>query len=160
MFESVTIIQFNSIQDYLYSAFHETIVAKQLYRKLRFYNTFIYCRILIYLTYGKIRLFCIFSETTHFLWNLSAVICRLALTFLNENQLVQTVKSGGNRGRYRVVYSRIKALSCKKGTWSQNAIVPCGPTLISNGLFQSGKIVRRVQIWHSCRKSQTACPPG
>ncbi len=30
---------FNSIQDYLYSFFHETIVAKQLYRKWIFYNT-------------------------------------------------------------------------------------------------------------------------
>ncbi len=30
-----------------------SIVAKQLYRKLRFYNRFIYCRNLIYLTYGK-----------------------------------------------------------------------------------------------------------
>ncbi len=47
---------FNSIQDYLYSAFHETIAAKQLYRKFSFYNRFIYCRNLIYLTYGKIWL--------------------------------------------------------------------------------------------------------
>ncbi len=46
----------NSIQDYLYSAFHETIVAKQLYRKLRFYNKCVYCRNLIYVTYGKIWL--------------------------------------------------------------------------------------------------------
>ncbi len=45
---------FNSIQVYLYSAFYDTIVAKQLYRKLSFYNIFIYCRNLIYLTYGKI----------------------------------------------------------------------------------------------------------
>ncbi len=43
----------HSIQDYLYSAFYDTIVAKQLYRKLRFYNIFIYSRNLIYLTYGK-----------------------------------------------------------------------------------------------------------
>ncbi len=41
-------------QVYLYSAFYDTIVAKQLYRKLSFYNIFIYCRNLIYLTYGKI----------------------------------------------------------------------------------------------------------
>ncbi len=40
---------FNSTQDYLYSAFYGTIVAKQLYRKLSFYNRFIYCRNLIYL---------------------------------------------------------------------------------------------------------------
>ncbi len=40
---------FNSIQDYLYSAFYDTNVANQLYRKLRFYNRFIYCRNLIYL---------------------------------------------------------------------------------------------------------------
>jgi len=46
----------NSIQDYLYSAFHDTIVAKQLYRKLSFYNRFIYCRNLIYLTSDKIWL--------------------------------------------------------------------------------------------------------
>ncbi len=45
-----------SIQDYLYSAFHDTIVAKQLYRKLSFYNRFVYCRNLIYLTNGKIWL--------------------------------------------------------------------------------------------------------
>ncbi len=45
-----------SIQDYLYRAFHETIIAKQLYRKLSFYNRFIYYRNLIYLTYGKIWL--------------------------------------------------------------------------------------------------------
>ncbi len=41
------------IQDYLYSAFHETIIAKQLNRKLIYntiYNIFIYCRSLIYLT--------------------------------------------------------------------------------------------------------------
>ncbi len=44
----------NSIQDYLYCAFYDTIVAKQLYRKLSFYNIFIYCRNLMYLTYGKI----------------------------------------------------------------------------------------------------------
>ncbi len=44
---------FSSMQDYFYSAFHDTIVAKQLYRTLRFYNRFIYCRILIYLTYDK-----------------------------------------------------------------------------------------------------------
>ncbi len=36
---ATTNIQFNSIQDYLYSAFYETIVAKQLYRKFSFYNT-------------------------------------------------------------------------------------------------------------------------
>ncbi len=29
---------YNSIHDYLYSAFYDTIVAKQLYRKLRFYQ--------------------------------------------------------------------------------------------------------------------------
>ncbi len=29
---------FNSIQVYLYSAFYDTIVAKQIYRKLSFYN--------------------------------------------------------------------------------------------------------------------------
>ncbi len=46
----------NSIQDYLYSAFYNTIVAKQLYRKLSFYNRFIYCRNVLYLTYGKIWL--------------------------------------------------------------------------------------------------------
>ncbi len=34
--------QFNSIQFYLYSAFHETIFAKQLYRKLSFFNRCIY----------------------------------------------------------------------------------------------------------------------
>ncbi len=33
-------IQFNSVQVYLYSAFYDTIVAKQLYRKLSFYNIF------------------------------------------------------------------------------------------------------------------------
>ncbi len=47
---------FNSIQDYLYSAFHDTIVAKQLYRKFSFYNRCIYCRNLIYLSYGKVWL--------------------------------------------------------------------------------------------------------
>ncbi len=41
--------QFNSIQVYLYSAFYDTIIAKQLYRKLSFYSIFIYCRNLIYL---------------------------------------------------------------------------------------------------------------
>ncbi len=49
-----SIIQLNSNQVYLYSAFYDTIIAKQLYRKLSFYNIFIYCRNLIYLTYGKI----------------------------------------------------------------------------------------------------------
>ncbi len=49
-------IQLNSIQDYLYRAFHETIVAKQLYIKLSFYNRFIYSRNLIYVTYGKMWL--------------------------------------------------------------------------------------------------------
>ncbi len=49
-------VKFNSIQDYLYSVFHDTIVAKQLYRKSSFYNRFIYFRILIYLTYGKMLL--------------------------------------------------------------------------------------------------------
>ncbi len=47
-------IQFNA--DYLYSVFYDTIVAKQLYRKLSFYNRFIYSRNLIYLTYGNIWL--------------------------------------------------------------------------------------------------------
>ncbi len=47
---------FNSIQDYLYIAFYDTIVAKQLYRKFSFYNRFIYYRNLIYITYGKIWL--------------------------------------------------------------------------------------------------------
>ncbi len=46
----------NSIQVYLYSAFHETIFAKQLYRKLSFFNRCIYCRNLIHFTYGKIWL--------------------------------------------------------------------------------------------------------
>ncbi len=46
----------NSIQVYLYSAFYDTIVAKQLYTKLCFHNTFIYCRNLKYWTYGKICL--------------------------------------------------------------------------------------------------------
>ncbi len=49
-------IQFNSIQDYLYSAVHDTIVAELLYRNLSFYNRFIYCRNLTYLTYGKLWL--------------------------------------------------------------------------------------------------------
>ncbi len=44
-----------SIQDYLYSVFHDTLVTK-LYRKLSFYNRFIYCRNLLYLTYGNIWL--------------------------------------------------------------------------------------------------------
>ncbi len=43
-------------KDYLYSAIHDTIVAKQLYRKLSFYNRLIYFRNLIYLTYGKMWL--------------------------------------------------------------------------------------------------------
>ncbi len=41
--ESTEISEFytkNSIQVYLYSAFYDTIVAKQLYRKLSFYNIF------------------------------------------------------------------------------------------------------------------------
>ncbi len=38
------------------SAFYDTIVAKQLYWKLRFYNRFIYCRNLIYLTCDTIWL--------------------------------------------------------------------------------------------------------
>ncbi len=42
--DPAVIIQFNSIQDYLYSDFYDTVVAKQLYRKLSFYNRFIYCR--------------------------------------------------------------------------------------------------------------------
>ncbi len=46
----------NSIQDYFYSAFYDTTVAKQLHRKLSFNNRFIYCRSLIYSTYGKIWL--------------------------------------------------------------------------------------------------------
>ncbi len=46
----------NSVQDYVYSAFYDTIVAKQLYRKWSFYNRFIYCRNSIYLTYGKMWL--------------------------------------------------------------------------------------------------------
>ncbi len=46
----------DSSQDYLYSAFYNTIVAKELYRKLNFYNRFIYCRNLICLTYGKMCL--------------------------------------------------------------------------------------------------------
>ncbi len=54
-------IQFNSIQDYFYSAFHDTIAAKQFYIKLSFYNRFIYCRNLIYLTHDKIWL-CLLSE--------------------------------------------------------------------------------------------------
>ncbi len=54
-----------SIQVYLYSAFYDTIVAEQLYRKLSFYNIFIYCRNLIYLIYGKIWLFCMLSEGWH-----------------------------------------------------------------------------------------------
>ncbi len=45
-----------SIQDYLYRTFHDTIVAKQLYRKLSLYSRFIYCRNLIYLMYGKMWL--------------------------------------------------------------------------------------------------------
>ncbi len=51
----VSIIYYISIQYYLYSAFHDTIVAKQLYRKLSFYNRFLYFRNLIYLTYDKIE---------------------------------------------------------------------------------------------------------
>ncbi len=45
----------NSIQDYLYSAFYNTIISKQLYRKLSFHDIFRYYRNLTYLTYGKIR---------------------------------------------------------------------------------------------------------
>ncbi len=48
------IVLYNSIK--LYSAFYDTIVAKQLYRKLRFCNRFIYCRNVIHLTYGNIWL--------------------------------------------------------------------------------------------------------
>ncbi len=39
---------FNSIQVYLYSAFYDTIVTRQLYRKLSFHNIFIII-IIIYL---------------------------------------------------------------------------------------------------------------
>ncbi len=48
--------QFNSIQFKFICIvlFTIQIVAKQLYGKLTFYNIFIYCRNLIYLTYGKI----------------------------------------------------------------------------------------------------------
>ncbi len=42
-----------SIQVYLYCAFYNAIVAKQLYRKLSFHNIFIYFRNVIYLTYGS-----------------------------------------------------------------------------------------------------------
>ncbi len=42
------LLHYISIQYYLYSAFHDTIVAKQLYRKLSFYNRFIYFRNLLY----------------------------------------------------------------------------------------------------------------
>ncbi len=59
--EVILTLQFNSIQDYLYSAFHDTIAAKQFYIKLSFYNRFIYCRNLIYLTYDKMWL-CLLSE--------------------------------------------------------------------------------------------------
>ncbi len=52
----ILIIQFDSIQDYLYRVFYDTIVAKQLYRKLSFCNRFIYCRNLIYFIYGKMWL--------------------------------------------------------------------------------------------------------
>ncbi len=52
---------------YLYSAFHETIVAKQLYRQLSFYNRFIYCRNLKYFTYGKILL------TLYILWGVGII---------------------------------------------------------------------------------------
>ncbi len=52
----LSVCLFISIQDYLYSAFYDTIVAKQLYRKLSFYNRFIYCRNLIYLTCDTIWL--------------------------------------------------------------------------------------------------------
>ncbi len=43
-----------SIQDYLYRAFYDTIIVKQLYRKLSLFNRFIYCRNLIHLTYIQI----------------------------------------------------------------------------------------------------------
>ncbi len=44
-------------------------------------------------------------------------------------------------------------------TWSRSAVVSCGPRLVENWLFQSGKVlVRQVQIWHSCWKSRTPCP--
>ncbi len=51
-------IQFNSIKFkcICIALFNNTIVAKQLYRKLSFHNIFIYCRNLIYLTYGKLWL--------------------------------------------------------------------------------------------------------
>ncbi len=63
--------KFNSIQDYLYNAcfvnaFHETIVVKQLYRKLSLYNRCIYCRNVIYLNYGKIWLI------LYILWGLAS----------------------------------------------------------------------------------------
>ncbi len=48
-------IQFNS-RLFAKRFFYDTIFAKQLYRKLRFYNRFIFCRNLIYLTYGNIWL--------------------------------------------------------------------------------------------------------
>ncbi len=37
----------------MYSAYYDTIIAKQLYSKLSYYNIFIYCRNLIHLTYSK-----------------------------------------------------------------------------------------------------------
>ncbi len=41
IYKTFGITIFNSIQVYLYSAYYDTIVAKQLYRKLSFYNIFI-----------------------------------------------------------------------------------------------------------------------
>ncbi len=55
----------SSIQDYLYSAFYDTTVVKLLYWKLSFYNRFIYCRNLIYLTYGKMWLILCTSSEVH-----------------------------------------------------------------------------------------------
>ncbi len=53
--------------------FYDKIVANQLYMKLSFYNRFIYCRNLIYLTYGK-------------MWLILYIVWGLASSeFLNNN---------------------------------------------------------------------------
>ncbi len=82
---TVSPVQFNSIQDYLYSAFYDTIVAKQLYWKLSLYNRFIYCRNLIYFTYGKIWLilYAVWSlATSKFLWGVGIISSQFTLMYI------------------------------------------------------------------------------
>ncbi len=88
----------------------------------------------------------------------------LSLTLLNGQEyfqkplLVNTIRRAICRCQLKLYHAK----GSHMWSWSRRASCPVGQGLFKMDCFKVEKcsMVRWVQIWHSCRKSRTPCPPG